>query len=61
MLYPCYSVLQREKMKYYLAKASFMATETCADTNIQTLLNLPVNRLVMHLEDILDTLSEEER
>lgn len=38
-----------------------MITETWAEVNIQTLLNLTVPRLLMQLHEVLETISEAER
>lgn len=60
-LYPCYSIIQRAKMECYPDKESINVTETCAEINIQALLDHTSKRLLMHLGEVSETLSEEER
>lgn len=60
-LYPCYSFLQRAKMDCYPDKETYHVTDTCAEINIQALLDLTVTRLLMYLDEVLHTLNEEER
>lgn len=38
-VFPCYSLLQKEKKKCYPDKESYIVTETLAETNLQSLLN----------------------
>ena len=59
-IYPCYSVLQKAKMDCYPDKQSYHVSDTCAAINLQQILDLTVTRLLTHLEEVVQTLSEEE-
>lgn len=52
-VYPCYNILQREKSECYPPKESFEVTETCAQINLQDLLNHTASRLLTYLKDVL--------
>lgn len=58
--YPSYSVLQKEKLRCYPPKESFNVTETCAEVNLQDLLNHTVSRLLTYLTDNIYNLTQEE-
>ncbi|CAG9760196.1 unnamed protein product [Ceutorhynchus assimilis] len=60
-VFPCYSLLQKAKKDCYPAKESFIVTETLAETNLQSLLNHTVERLLIYLEEVLQSLGQEER
>ncbi|GBN17792.1 hypothetical protein AVEN_2992-1 [Araneus ventricosus] len=60
-VYPCYGLLQRAKRDCYPDKESYKISETCAEINSQDLLNLTVARLLMYLDEVMETISEEER
>lgn len=59
-LYPCYKMLQKAKINCYPDKESYQVTDTCAEINLQNLLDHTVTRLLTHLEGVIQTLSEEE-
>lgn len=58
--YPCYSLIQKEKLKCYPSKSSITVTEKIAEVNLQDLLNHTVTRLLTYLKENLSNLSEEE-
>lgn len=58
---PCYSVLQLYKKQCYPSNEFFSVTETCAEVNLQGIMNHTAERLLIHLEDVLKTLSDNER
>lgn len=58
--YPCYSLIQKEKINCYPPKSSITVTETIAEVNLQDLLNHTVTRLLTYLKEILSHLTEEE-
>lgn len=60
-IYPCYSIVQRAKMECYPDKESIIVTETSAEVNIQALIDLTSKRLLMYLDEVLESLIEEER
>ncbi|XP_069685850.1 uncharacterized protein [Periplaneta americana] len=59
-LYPCYSVLQKAKKDCYPVPESYQVTATCAEINLQDLLNHTVARLLLYLQEVVQTLSEDE-
>jgi len=59
-LYPCYSILQQEKKKCYPPQSAIHVTETSAEVELQYLLNHTAERLCLYLNEVLETLSEEE-
>lgn len=59
-LYPCYTILQKAKMDCYPNKKSYRVTATCAEINLQDLLNLTTTRLLLYLQKIVQTISEED-
>ncbi|KAL4708238.1 hypothetical protein ACJJTC_013807 [Scirpophaga incertulas] len=58
--YPCYSLIQKEKIKCYPPKSSITVTETAAEVNLQDLLNHTVTRLLTYLKENLSNLTEEQ-
>lgn len=44
-LYPCYSILQKAKQDCYPTRESYQVTATCAEVNLQDLLDHTVSRL----------------
>lgn len=59
-LYPCYSVLQKIKKECYPATEAFRVTATCAEIELQALLNHTSERLILYLEDVLNSLQPDE-
>lgn len=59
-LYPSYSILQKAKSDCYLPKESFEVTETCAQVNLQDVLNHTATRLLTYLKDVLRDLRPDE-
>jgi hypothetical protein len=60
-IYPCYSLLQKAKLDYYPDKESYRVSDTCAEINLQKLLDHTVTRLLNYLQEVVHTLSEDER
>lgn len=58
--YPCYSLIQKEKLNCYPPKSSITVSETIAEVNLQDLLNHTVTRLLTYLKETLSHLTEEE-
>ncbi|CAH2101214.1 unnamed protein product [Euphydryas editha] len=59
-LYPSYSILQKAKSDCYPPKESYEVTETCAQVNLQDLLNHTATRLLTYLKDVLRDLRTDE-
>lgn len=59
-IYPSYSILQKAKSDCYPPKESYDVTETCAQLNLQDLLNHTATRLLTYLDDVINNLSLEE-
>jgi hypothetical protein len=59
-IYPCYSSLQSAKIDCYPDKEAYRVTETCAEVELQNLLDHTVTRLLTYLEEIVQNLSNEE-
>lgn len=59
--YPSYKLLQQAKQTCYPAKDAYRITETCAEINLQDLMDHTAKRLATYLEDVLKHLSPEER
>lgn len=53
-------MLQKEKQKCYPDKTAYRVTETCAEIDLQNLMDHTVTRLLSHLKDVLPHLEEEE-
>lgn len=60
-LYPCYSLLQKSKKECYPVKEAYRVTESCAEVSLQELLNHTSQRLVLYLDDVLNTITTEEK
>lgn len=52
-VYPCYSVIQEAKKQAYPVSESYHVTATCAEIQLQALLNHTSERLTTYLEEIL--------
>lgn len=59
-VFPCYSLLQKSKQSCYPLPESYTVTNTLAEINLQSLLDHTATRLLVHLKDVLDTLSTNE-
>jgi hypothetical protein len=59
--YPCYSLLQKAKLDCYPDKDSYRVTDTCAEINLQKLLDHTVTRLLTYLQEVVHTWSEDKR
>lgn len=59
-IYPCYSLVKKAKKDCYPREESMRVTETSAEIDLQDLLDLTSVRLCV-LDEILESLSEEER
>lgn len=57
--FPCYSVLQKVKKECY--PEIHRVTETCAEVRVQKLMDHTANRLISHLGEVVEHLSEEEK
>ncbi|XP_073951828.1 uncharacterized protein [Choristoneura fumiferana] len=59
-LYPCYSILKKEKQACYPDVGAYRVTETCAEITLQALLDHTAQRLILYLEEVLKKLTTEE-
>lgn len=59
--YPHYELLLKAKEECYPPKESLRVTSTCAEGNLQSLLDHTVTRLSLFLEEVLLTLDAAER
>lgn len=59
--FPCYSLLQKEKKKCYPPPEACTVTSTCAEAQLQPLIDLTIRRLSEYLEEVLITLKDKER
>ncbi|KAK9708261.1 hypothetical protein QE152_g27296 [Popillia japonica] len=59
--YPCYSIIQNEKKKCYPKQESYQVTASCAEVNLQHLLDHTVTRLLKYLEEVIRTLNQDDR
>jgi len=60
-IYPCYSLIKNAKQDCYSKKESMNITETCAEVNLQDLLDHTSLRLCKYLEEVIENLTEEEK
>lgn len=60
-IYPCYSLVKQAKKQCYPPEESMRATETCSEIKLQDLLDHTSTRLCEYLDEVIETLSEEER
>lgn len=58
---PCYSVLQKHKKACYPPQESLHVTEDCAEVELQAVIDHTAERLLKHLEEVLNTLKDDER
>jgi alkyl hydroperoxide reductase subunit AhpC len=61
MFYICYSVLQKAKKVCYPPNESYIINETTGEIKLQSLLDLTATRLITYLEEVVESLTEEER
>lgn len=59
--YPCYDLLLKAKQECYPPKTALRVTATCAEINLQCLMDHTIQRLSIYLEEVLSTLNEIER
>ncbi|CAH1105745.1 unnamed protein product [Psylliodes chrysocephalus] len=59
--FPCYSLLQKVKQECYPPAESCRVISTCAERDLQSLVDLTVTRLSIFLEEVLILLKEQER
>lgn len=59
--YPCYDLLLKAKQECYPPKTDLRITATCAEMELQSLINHTVMRLSTFLEEVLITLNDFER
>lgn len=57
--FPCYSLLQKVKNECY--PEIHQVTETCAEVQVQKLMDHTAQRLIVHLREALEHLNEEEK
>lgn len=57
--FPCYSVLQNAKKECY--PEVHRVTETCAEVRVQKLMDHTANRLILHLGEVVEHLSDVEK
>ena len=60
-IYPCYSLIKNAKQDCYPKKESMNITETCAEVNLQDLLDHTSLRLCKYLEEVIENLTEDEK
>lgn len=60
-IYPCYSLLKKAKLECYPRKESIKVTETCSEINLQDLLDHTSMRLCEYLNEVFETLNENQR
>lgn len=56
--YPCYSILQNAKKDCYPVETSYRVTATCAETNLQDVLNHTAQRLFLSLTEVIQHLDD---
>lgn len=54
--YPCYTILQNAKKDCYPVEESYRVSETCAEINLQDVLNHTAQRLFLSLTEVLQNL-----
>lgn len=59
--YPCYTILQKAKKDCYPVQESYRITATCAEVNLQDVLNHTASRLLLSLTEVVQHLDDEER
>nr|XP_022901971.1 uncharacterized protein LOC111414763 [Onthophagus taurus] len=59
--FPCYSILQRVKRECYPVQEAFRVTETCAEVELQKLMDHTASRLISHLKDAVEPLNNDEK
>lgn len=60
-IYPCYTLLQKAKKDCYPVQESYRITATCAEVNLQDVLNHTASRLLLSLTEVVQHLNDEER
>lgn len=60
-LYPCYSIVQKERKECYPPDESFRISETIAEVDLQSLMDHTVRRLLLSLKEVMGVLKEEEK
>ena len=60
-IYPCYSLLKESKKQCYPPQESMRVSETCCEIKLQVILDHTTRRLCEYLDEVLETLNEEER
>lgn len=59
--YPCYTLLQKAKNDCYPVQESYRITATCAEVNVQDVLNHTASRLLLSLAEVVQHLNDEKR
>ena len=59
--FPCYTLVQKAKKESPPPEEAYRVTETCAEIELQHLMDNTATRLLMHLGDNLNNLSDDER
>lgn len=59
--FPCYDLVLKAKQECYPPKDLVRVTATCAESNLQSLIDLTVTRLSQYLEDVLMRIKEKDR
>nr|CAI5826934.1 unnamed protein product [Callosobruchus analis] len=59
--FPCYSILQQAKKDCYSVQEAYRITETCAEVNLQDVLNHTATRPLLSLQEIVQNLVEMDR
>ena len=56
--YPCYTVLQKEKTNCYPNSDAYSVTANSAEINLQDLLKHTTSRLLLHLREVVEMLTD---
>lgn len=59
--FPCYTILQKTKKDCYPKPEAYRITSTCAEVDLQALLDHTASRLIQDLEEAVKTLNEHEK
>lgn len=57
--FPCYSVIKKVKKECY--PEIYRVTETCAEIQVQKLMDHTAKRLIVHLREVVESLSDDEK
>lgn len=60
-LYPCYSIIQKAKSECLPPKDAYIISDISMEIKIQELLDLTAKRLMIHLKECMESLTQEEK